>query len=303
VIEPETNELARRQIMAATQGALRAAGVLGIIPTPLEAISQIAGLGGVVDISDLPPDLEAKKPPAWRRILGALLVRERTVFVDAAHSWPRRRFVEAHEYGHWLIPWQQASYHLDDERRLSPETKERYEVEANLAAAHLIFQGTEFIKRALDAKVGIQTPLALSADFAASCHAAIRYYVEHHPDAVALLVTGQIVGMDGAVPVFHRLESKAFRQRIGAIRDHFPAARLHVRGGDGLPFGDVLEASRLETAPRKEMILIDVRGDRRPFVVESFFNGRNHFLLLAERRSTRFGNRYRVEVGTRAEAS
>lgn len=137
------NELARRQIMSATQGALRAAGVLGIVPTPLEAISQIAGLGGVVDISDLPPDLEAKKPAAWKRILGALLVRERTVFVDAAQTWPRRRFVEAHEYGHWLIPWQQASYHLDDERRLSPETKERYEVEANLAAAHLIFQGTE----------------------------------------------------------------------------------------------------------------------------------------------------------------
>ncbi len=303
MIEPEINDLARRQILAATQGALRAAGVLGLVPTPLEAISRIAGLGGVVDISDLPPDLKAKKPAAWRRILGALLVRERTVFVDGAQTWPRRRFVEAHEYGHWLIPWQRASYHLDDERRLSPETKERYEVEANLAAAHLIFQGPEFIKRALDVKVGIQTPLALSAEFAASCHAAIRYYVEHHPDAVAVLVTGQMVGMDGAVPVFHRLESRAFRERLGTLRDQFPGARLPIRDGDGQPFGDILWASRLETAPRKEMILYDLRGGRRPFVVESFFNGRNYFLLLAERRATRFGNRYRVEVGGRAEAS
>ncbi len=303
MIEPVINELGRRQILAATQGVLRAAGVLGVVPTPLEAISKIVGLGDVVDISDLPPDLEAKKPAAWRRILGALMVRERTVFVDSTQSWPRRRFVEAHEYGHWLIPWQQATYHLDDERRLSPATRERYEVEANLAAAHLIFQGTEFVKRALDAKVGIQTPLALSAEFAASCHAAIRYYVEHHPDAVALLITGKIVGIDGAVPVFHRLESKVFRQRMGTVRDQFPAARLYVRGGDGQSFGDVLKASRLETAPRKEMILYDLRGDRRPFVVESFFNGRNYFLLLAERRATRFGSRYRVEVGTRAEAS
>lgn len=176
-------------------------------------------------------------------------------------------------------------------------------MEANLAAAHLTFQGPEFIKRALDARVGIQTPLALSAEFAASCHAAIRYYVEHHPDALALLITGQMVGIDGAVPVFHRLESRAFHERLGTLRDQFPAARLPIRDGDGQPFGDIVWASRMETAPRKEIVLYDVRGDRRPFVVESFFNGRNYFLLPAERRATRFGNRYRVEVGARAEAS
>lgn len=59
MIEPEINELARRQILAASQGALRDAGVLGVVPTPLEAISLVAGLGGVVDISDL--------RPSWRR--------------------------------------------------------------------------------------------------------------------------------------------------------------------------------------------------------------------------------------------
>ena len=44
-------ELARRQILAFTDSALRNAGVTGIIPTPLDAVAKAAGITEIIDIS------------------------------------------------------------------------------------------------------------------------------------------------------------------------------------------------------------------------------------------------------------
>jgi hypothetical protein len=84
-------DLARRQIVALTDSALRNAGVTGIIPTPLDVVAKAAGITEIVDISRLPRDIEARKPPALKRILGALLHRERVALVDRSQPEPRAR--------------------------------------------------------------------------------------------------------------------------------------------------------------------------------------------------------------------
>src|SRR5262245_1129905 len=99
------DELARRQILALTDSALRNAGVTGIIPTPLDVVAKTAGITEIIDISRLPADIAARKPPALKRILGALMHRERVALVDLSQCVPRARLTEAHEIGHQIIPW------------------------------------------------------------------------------------------------------------------------------------------------------------------------------------------------------
>src|SRR5205085_493732 len=115
--------------------------VAGVLPTPLDVVAEMAGISEVIDIGDLPAELIAKKPRAWKRILGALLYREQVIFVDRTQPEPRARFIQAHETGHEIIPWHRRSYELDDEVGLFRETKEQLDLEANLAGAYLIFQG------------------------------------------------------------------------------------------------------------------------------------------------------------------
>ena len=90
----------------------------GIIPTPLDVVAKAAGITEIIDISQLPRDIEARKPPALKRILGALLHREHVALVDLSQPEPRARLTEAHEIGHKVIPWHQAAFQLDDEERL-----------------------------------------------------------------------------------------------------------------------------------------------------------------------------------------
>lgn len=143
------NELARRQIARLADDALRRAGALGVLPTPLDEVERILGIEHVVDMSELPKDIEAKKPAAWKRILGAYVYRERVVFIDRSLTRPRQIWAEAHELGHRLIPWHEDAY-LDDEKRLFGQTEELLEAEASLAGSQLIFQGAGFMQRALE---------------------------------------------------------------------------------------------------------------------------------------------------------
>lgn len=113
-----------------------------MFPTPLEAVADAAGVAELVNIRDLPEDIRVAKPSFLRRILGAYLYRTDTAFVDLSQPRGRKRFIQAHETGHKLIPWHEASYHLDDEGRLFRDTDEKLELEASFAAPMLIFQGT-----------------------------------------------------------------------------------------------------------------------------------------------------------------
>ena len=83
-----------------------------------------------------------------KRILGALLHRERIALVDLSQAEPRARLTEAHEIGHGIIPWHEAAFQLDDKERLLGATRDRLEQGAYLAGGHLIFQGLHFWKRA-----------------------------------------------------------------------------------------------------------------------------------------------------------
>jgi hypothetical protein len=262
----------------------------------MEAVQSAVGVEERIDVRDLPADLAAKKPPAWKRILGAVLFKERVVFVDTAEPEERQLFTDAHETTHLLCEWHEASLRLDGEETLFRDMTEQIEAEANYGASCLIFQGSRFHRRALHEQVSIRTPLALAPEYGASRHSTLHYYVDGHPDAVALLVAGRYPHGDGTLPIWRSVESQQFLRRFGRLRSHLPGGKLPVLEESPSPLAEIVNASRLAVDPPDTVVaLLDVAGrGRTAFVAEAFFNGRCHLVLFTERRARTLGRRARA---------
>ncbi len=286
------NDLGRRQILAAATQALQRADALGVIPTPLDDLGEAIGVEAVIDIGQLPEELVVNKPSALKKLLGAYWFRAETAFVDFTQSKGRARFIQAHELGHRVVPWHEGAY-LDDERRLFHETEGLLELEANLAGAHLIFQGQVFFEQALEYQTSLKTPILLADTFDASLHSTIRYYVEHHPDPLAVLIAGRYKRANGTVPIFLALESSSFREQYGDIAERFLTQSLPLNN-DIQPLGSLLVEARDAADPPSKEVVIHLDGQRQRFVAEAFFNQRCYFVVFAPTTRLRLGRRIKV---------
>lgn len=188
----------------------------------------------------------------------------------------------------------EAAARLDDEQRLFRESSEELEVEANIGAGYLIFQGTRWMEHALDHRHSLDVPVALAADAGASIHAAVRYYVENHPDAMALLVTGRHRKSNGTVPIYVRAVSAAWRRRFRAVVDLF-GSDLQI--AEGLLHDLLIGAQSAGAVSREHLslgsLLPDATLDVR-VTVEAFDNQYNYFFLLQPT--------HRIELGRRITA-
>jgi len=295
VNDPHLNPFTRQRIARLAESTLQRAGVAGEFPTPMQAIHEVARVEDVVDMAALPKELEAKKPSVMRRILGALWFGERTIFIDRSEPDYRQQFTEGHEAVHALCPWHEQILMLDDEDSLFKAAKAGVEIEANFGSGHLIFQGGRFHRRALKEQVSIRTPLAIHRDYMASRHATLHYYVQEHPDAVALLVAGRYQHLDGTIPIWNSIESPEFERRFGRFKDHVPGRALRIVEGEDAPLADILTASRTELDPPSKLVRIyDHDQTKRAFVAEAFFNGKCHFVMVSERQARRLGRRVRI---------
>jgi hypothetical protein len=264
--EPATFTLRRLERIA--DAALREAGVLGVLPTPLDAIAAVAGVRSRAPMPELP---EGIRTPG-RRLLGALWFEERALFVDDTQAPARRRFTEAHELVHALCPWHGAALREDTEDELFRATRAALEIEANAGAGMLIFQRADFAARAAEGPCSIRTGLALAARYGASRHAALHHYVATHPSPLALVVAGRYPRRDGSLPVWRGVESPAFAARFG------PAApRLHAGLAPGGGLRELAEAARTTSDPPSARICLP--GLPGAFRAEAWDN--RHAVLLA----------------------
>jgi hypothetical protein len=230
----------RRRIERITDDALRAAGVLGVVPTPLDAVARAAGVRAIVPMPGLPASVRRTD----RRLLGALWFEERALFLDETQSRVRRRFTQAHELVHALCPWHEAVLREDTEDELFRPTRAALELEANAGAGMLIFQRADFAEHAAAGPCSIRTGLALAARYGASRHAALHHYVATHPAPLALLVAGRFPRRDGGLPVWRGVESAAFAARFG------PATARVAQGLEpGSALRELAEAARTTSEP------------------------------------------------------
>jgi hypothetical protein len=289
----EVSPFAARRIEAIVGAALRDAGVLGTIPTPLEALREVARVRALEPISSLPDTVGS----SGRALLGAVWFEERIVYVDERQAAPRRRFTEAHELVHALCPWHEAVLREDTERELFRPAVAALEAEANAGAGLLIFQGAGFARRAQAAgPCSAETALALAEAHGASRHATLHHYAQTHPRAVALLTVGRFPRRDGSLPVWRSVESPAFRRRHGSAAAHYPAGLLPGSGLHGLA-----EAARTSGGlVRAGVRLGDASGGSR-IVAEAHYNRHAFLVLLAP--AARRGSRVDGRAGPGEEAT
>ena len=264
----EVGGYAMRRLEAIVERALREAGVLGTLPTPLEAIRQPARVHALEPISSLP------SPPGRRKLLGALWFEQRVMYVDECQSPPRRRFTEAHELVHALCPWHEAVLRLDTEDELFKPVVDAVEAEANAGAGLLLFQGATFARRAADMPCSLDSAFALAREHGASRHATLHHYVKTHAREAAMLTVGRFPRRDGSLPVWRSVESRAFRRRHGPASAHYPAGLLP---GTGLH--TLVEASRTTSACPRESVRLAEHGPR--FAAEAHYNRHAFLVLLA----------------------
>jgi hypothetical protein len=285
------------RIARLAEDALQRADVVDVLPTPLQAIQSAVGIDERIDISALPEAVKAKAPSAFSRILGAFLPDERVVFIDREQVAVRQTWTDGHEATHAMCDWHGEILRLDNESTLFRELHPGVEAEANYGAGQLIFQGGRFHRRALREQVSISTPIAMADEYAASVHATLHYYAEHHPSAIALAIFGRYPRADGRLSLWRSVESPRFRQRFGNFADLLPGGRPTVTMETATPIGELIQRSRVEATPPPAILRVaDRGGTERRFVFEAFFNGRCLFLMASERRSRRLGRRVRLSA-------
>lgn len=285
----------RRRVAGLAEDALKQAGVIGALPTPMEAVQHAVGVRERIDISELPDELAAEKPASWRRILGALWFPERIVFIDGSEPNTRQLFTDAHEATHAMCDWHETILRLDNEDTLFRQLHPGVEAEANFGASYLIFQGRRFHKRALRDQVSIRTPLDLARRYGASRHATLHYYAELHPDPVALLIAGRRRRPDGTLPIWRSVESPSFRARHGRLHERLPGGVLSTAEDESGPLAEIVNASRMQTDPPSKRVGIpDGDGTKVTFVAEAFYNQHCQFVLVSDEKARRLGRRLRL---------
>ena len=248
----EPHAYTRRRLERIADDALRDAGALGAVPTPLDAVARaaaidvlpVAALGG----TDVP-------------LLGALWFQERALFLERRQSPVRRRFTHAHELMHALCPWHRDVLRTDTAAELFGPARAAIEAEANLGAALLVFGGSRFAAGPLS----MARALALASAHEASVHATLVHCVEADRGRSALLVAGRFPQRDGSLPVWRSIRSPAFG------RTQLPAVLTA-----GSPLRRLAERARTTREPPATTVHLG----RRTLTAEAHDNRHAVFVLL-----------------------
>jgi hypothetical protein len=132
----------------------------------------------------------------------------------------------------------------------------------------------------------------LADQFKASLHATIRYYIEHHPDAVAGLICGQYRRTNGTIPIYSAIVSPRFRAEFGRLSTRFPDSALPAEGVQ--PLASVIAEAGNGGETAKTISLRDLNRETRQFTAEGFFNTWCYFVMIAPQTRLRSGRRVRV---------
>jgi hypothetical protein len=217
------NKVTIKDIENVSFDILKQSKSLGVFPTPVDNIVQYCELkvDGENCLSKIPKNYLAKASEtlksALRKLRGAVDIREKVINLDLTRPVNAQRFVQLHETGHSVLPWQRKTFeYYDDDETLNPDVRIAFEAEANFFASGTLFQLDRFDEEASLLELTIRSPLALSKKFGGSVHATIRRYVERCPKRCALLV----IEKDGILnfKVRNYFQSPSFTKEFGMLK-------------------------------------------------------------------------------------
>jgi IrrE N-terminal-like domain len=260
---------------------------LGVLPTPIDRLYDLAKVREVeLDRSEASSILSRFSEHAKSLVMGILNqvrgaadLRKRIVFMPQDDTRPRIHFARTHELGHQVLPWHRVNEDfLDNDQTLSPRIKSRFELEANLFAAEVIFQGVRFQEMARQYRPDFASVMQLASRHGSSKHATLWRFVEAHDEALAGITYYPInkdpspEGMQAGFVIDKVVRSAAFVKRYGSMTF------------DGyLDFRH--EWAQARTTGRQPVlgeIPFSLEGRIEPFLWESFWN--NYCLMVLVRR-------------------
>jgi hypothetical protein len=186
-----------KDIARLSEELLARADAAGRWPTPIDDLVAASKLKVAEEETPFSISVLKRAPKHLKKALAAigsgriraiLDRRERTVHVDPGiDNAGRRAFLQLHEVGHDLLPWQAELAYADNDSTLSPSTNRLFEREANQTAAELLFQGARFAAMASEYETGLGAVADLKKRTGASLRATLRRYAEGHAGAVCAI--------------------------------------------------------------------------------------------------------------------
>jgi hypothetical protein len=275
----------RLRIRREAERALREAGALGVFPTPVRQIMEVAKVTEVDEdvlnpgfIARLRGSVSGALKMAVGKIQGVFHAVAGLVYLDQSLYELRKKFVRLHEAAHGFLPWQRPMYALveDCEQALEPDTAELFDREANTFASEVLFQLDTFRDLAEQKPFEIWTPIKLARKFDASLYASIRQYVSKNWRCCAVLVLNMPKPAEGAgfrAPVRRFIQSDSFTEKFG--KAHWKT----VYTPDD-PIGALVPVAQQKSSGKRLLVLTDSNGDRHECIAESFTQTHQVFVLI-----------------------
>lgn len=267
--------------------ALQKADAIGVFPTPVDQILDIAEVmlapeavfsdGFLNKLKRKYEEVGDRIKKALSKVRGLFDATARIIYVDKSLHIAKRCFLKLHETGHAFLPWQAKSYALveDCEKTLDPDIADQFDREANVFAKEVLFQLDAFSKEASEHNHCIGTPISLSKKYGASIYSSIREYVRSHHLACTVLVLNQPKFVDGGgfISTLRRHESSLkFLNMFGE-----PNWPLEFSPDDSI--GAIVPIYRGSSHPR-HLSIIDSNGIEHECLAEAFNNSYQIFVLI-----------------------
>lgn len=268
---------------------LRKADAIGVLPTPIEDLIEVATITEIGSLKDLNENFfsRLKKSAqdifinAIQKVRGIADLRDRIIYIPNPDNPFRKTFTKAHDLGHQVLPWHKLNpAYLDDDITLSQDVEDLLEKEANFFASEIIFQGNRFRNHARNYSASFDAIFKLSDLYGVSKQSTLWRYVEEQDEiiAIAQYYPASVVDNDGEQVLKHwkTIPSPKFLQKYGNIN---------------LP--SFLEPIHPWVAARDTMNLCDGKeeltcgGNKYIFEWQAWWNGYTLFILLRRRPTLR----------------
>lgn len=268
--------------------ALQKAGALGVYPTPIDQVLEIANvvLAPEAEFSEGLLNKFKKKfdgvgdlvKKALSKVIGLFDATARIIYVDKTLYVTKKCFLKLHETGHSFLPWQSKLYSLveDCNQTLDADTADLFDREANVFAKEVLFQADSFAKEAADHSHCIGTPVKLSKKYGASIYSSVREYVRSHHLACTVLVLDMPMLAEGRgfVSKLRRFESSSkFINIFGA-----PQWPLEFSPDDSI--GAIIPVGRQKSSKPQMLPLVDLNGVKHECIAEAFTQTYQVFVLI-----------------------
>lgn len=279
-------QLAR--IRKEAERALRQAGALGSLPTPVEEIMRVAQVREEEE-DILNPSFIAKMmgkfeqaglaiKRAAAKVMGLFHASEGLVFIDRTLINVRQRFVRLHESAHGFLPWQRPMYALvqDCDNALDPDTADLFDREANTFASEVLFQLDTFSSMAEGKPFELKTPIGLSKTFNSSIYSAIRQYVsKNHRTCVVVVLN--MPEFEAGVGFRATLRRVVMSESFKGMFSGRVWAQAYTPDDD---IGRLVPVGGRRASEKRQIGLVDMNGTLHDCIAEAFTNKYQVFVLI-----------------------